>query len=460
MDEQFNEPMLFTNNFVFAKYWYTPFFVKATGNPISHLPGVEPGISGSIIGGNSLVINKYISDEKKQAALKALEFLTSKEMQKIVVTEFELYSGILDLYDDESICIDIDCEFFKSVQLIDRPTYLTDNYEKYSEDFRETIYSYLYGEAKLEDVLQQIIDLTKIYYVSFNTKETIAGVISIIIISGISLVIILSVSFIFMDNYKKYYQFLSNPLWIINLAGCVLILWATLIELGELTYIKCHLKVLCIILCLTLTITPVLYSLIDHYPKENRILNWIKGHPYLFIIMIAITDFILVGFTLVSPYSVDVKYVSEGKNFKTCNITNTFWNKFILIVIVMAKAFIFIALLVFSYLKRKDIEIKNDLKFLMITLYINVIGNISQIVVSSMDIHDYIIYFITREAFYIFFSVNNYVFFYVFRIIWAINDKFSNTEDSKLLKINKIVVNTTSDGNTYNTSVISTNSNV
>lgn len=41
--------LLFTDNFIFAKYWYVPFFIKYTGHKVSLLPGKNPGISGSIV---------------------------------------------------------------------------------------------------------------------------------------------------------------------------------------------------------------------------------------------------------------------------------------------------------------------------------------------------------------------------------------------------------------------------
>jgi len=49
---------------------------------ITPLPGEKEGISASCIGGQSLIMNKYISEEKKIAAGKIIEFLGSKEYQK------------------------------------------------------------------------------------------------------------------------------------------------------------------------------------------------------------------------------------------------------------------------------------------------------------------------------------------------------------------------------------------
>ncbi|OUM66021.1 hypothetical protein PIROE2DRAFT_6916 [Piromyces sp. E2] len=223
--------MIFSNNFVFAKYWYTPSFIESSENLISILPGVKPDVSGSVLGGNSIVINKYIDDERKEAAINALKIFTSKEMQKKITMEFNLYSGIFDLYDDEAVCEKVDCDLFKSVQFINRPSYNVENYEKYSDNYRDKVYRYLYGNAKVEDVLQQIVDITKIYYISCNTKESIVGVIAVIVVASIAIIIIISSSFLFMGRYKFYYQFLSRPLWFINLGGSILVLMTTIFEI-------------------------------------------------------------------------------------------------------------------------------------------------------------------------------------------------------------------------------------
>ncbi|OUM63415.1 hypothetical protein PIROE2DRAFT_10076, partial [Piromyces sp. E2] len=135
---------LLNGRFIFSKFWYSPDFqYKATG-----LPDGKEGISGSTIGGYNIGINTYISDLNKIAAGKVIEFVNSKEIQEKIVISKNLYSGIPSLYDNEEVCKIVDCELFKSVQLIERPR--ESDYVTYSKNFRNYINKFLYGNESAE----------------------------------------------------------------------------------------------------------------------------------------------------------------------------------------------------------------------------------------------------------------------------------------------------------------------
>ncbi|OUM61738.1 hypothetical protein PIROE2DRAFT_12195, partial [Piromyces sp. E2] len=157
-------------NVLFLKYWY-----YSNINPlfnVTALPGNKEGISGSTIGGYNLGINKYINENKKKACIDAFTYMTSKYMQTKIVKEKGLLSAISEIYNDDEICIHVDCEFFKSIQPIARPTNKINDYTKYSENFRNYIYEFLYGNITSYEVLKKINDITKIYYISINSEDT------------------------------------------------------------------------------------------------------------------------------------------------------------------------------------------------------------------------------------------------------------------------------------------------
>ncbi|OUM57627.1 hypothetical protein PIROE2DRAFT_17322, partial [Piromyces sp. E2] len=138
--EEYSKIKLDSGGFIFLKFWYIPDYHLYTITP---LPGGKDGISGSCIGGYNIGINSYITDEKKEASIKVLEYINSKEIQKKVIKEYHLYSAIPSLYDDEDVCATVNCTFIKNMQFTLRPK--EKNYNYYSKQFRTYIYEFLYG---------------------------------------------------------------------------------------------------------------------------------------------------------------------------------------------------------------------------------------------------------------------------------------------------------------------------
>jgi len=55
-------------------------------------------MSGSISQFFNIGISKYINEEQKNASLSALQFITSKEVQKIFTMKKIIMSGIKDMF--------------------------------------------------------------------------------------------------------------------------------------------------------------------------------------------------------------------------------------------------------------------------------------------------------------------------------------------------------------------------
>jgi len=166
-DEEYNLILLYTQKILFSHFW--DFEHNIQDYVMSPFPGRKKGISGSCIGGYLLGINKYISDEKIKAAAVVLEYFTSAEFQKeFVIKYYQSYSGMNKLYDDEEVCSYVDCKLIKSIQGIERPSAVIDNYESYSNKITNIISEFLYNGKPVTDTLREIDDFTKINYYSIK----------------------------------------------------------------------------------------------------------------------------------------------------------------------------------------------------------------------------------------------------------------------------------------------------
>jgi len=89
-------------NVVFFKWYSNSLSSYDSKNyKMSPLPGIKEGISGGTIKGYNLCIDGSISKKKIDAAIEALKYLTSKELQKKYMLSGDLMSGISSFYDDE-----------------------------------------------------------------------------------------------------------------------------------------------------------------------------------------------------------------------------------------------------------------------------------------------------------------------------------------------------------------------
>jgi len=156
-DEIFKNSMFYASkifegeNFLFINNWY----MDIMGPNFTFSPGKTEDVSGSVTGGYSVGINKYVNNTKIEAAAKFVQFVTSREKQKDIVMSKKVFSAIPELYDDKDVCQVVDCEKFKNIQLISRPAQMKD-YSSFSETFRKSISEFLYGSKASTDALKEI----------------------------------------------------------------------------------------------------------------------------------------------------------------------------------------------------------------------------------------------------------------------------------------------------------------
>ncbi|KAG4107448.1 hypothetical protein H8356DRAFT_974815 [Neocallimastix lanati (nom. inval.)] len=439
-DDGYTGSKLMDGKFVFLKFWYLSMVTNYTISPI---PGVREGISGSAIGGYNLGISNHIDDSKKQAAVTAFEFITSKDMQKKIIMKNKLYSGIPSLYDDEEVCATVDCAFFKSIQLVARPTSKSNNYSNYSEKFRNYIYEFLYGDKSAYDVLKKINDISKFYYLSLDRSETPFGLIIIISFIILTLTMVFSLKFIYMNKYKPYFRFIPGDMWILSVFGCILIMCTCFTGLGEVTLLKCQLKLLTFSVGFTLSLIPVFCKLIANFPDENSISKWVDNHKYIFLSVFILCDFLLYSLSFNTPYTIEPKLVDDGQNYQKCKTTKS--GKLMVYLILISKLIIILCILFFTFVEWNMELTRDDIRYLSVALYMDIISFGVLMFINFMDLNNYIVYYGVPDFIYLFFAVTNYIFLYGFRIIRALMGKES--EDEIFLK--NFRKNTSSNGNVY-----------
>ncbi|ORX84161.1 periplasmic binding protein-like II [Anaeromyces robustus] len=440
LTEYFNN-IIYTNNTLFTKYWYMDSLNSMNYKPFIP-PGNKEGISGSTIGGYNIGINKYSSEANKKAALKVIEFITSKDIQKMIITERKLISAITDLYNATDVCEIVDCELFKNLQPIGRPISKTTDYYSYSEKFRNYIIEYL-EKNKISEIeaLTKIDDITKIFYISLKTNDSIVGLTFFIISSIVSMIILSSLIFLFFESYSKYFEFLRIDFWIISMVGLIFIIYSGFTELEGLTSFKCTLKIILLSYGTTFHLIPFLHALIVYFPDDYDFFDWIKKHPYLFLSIFILIDTILNCLMFIKPFYVRETSDIYSKKYLLCNINNGLLRLLITILIVF-KFFIIVIILLLIFIEWNVKNIIYDTRMLNITMFINTLNSLLIIILSFIQIKYFTVNFILQEINYLFIGVSNYITLFGYKIILGLV-KNKNLNIKMVANVNKNFINNT-----------------
>ncbi|OUM63924.1 hypothetical protein PIROE2DRAFT_9455 [Piromyces sp. E2] len=256
---------------IFSRFWNVDLGDNNSKFYVTNLPGREEGFSASIVGGYNVIIN-------------------DKKLNK--------YSALNDVYYDDELCSIKDCELFKNMQYVSRPISFADDYDKYSEEFRDYFIKFLTGKLTAEEALKNIDDISRIYYVEANS--TIGKIFIVLII-----LILLTVA---------------------SLLGiCIMSIYG-LFNLGRLSIFKCNAKTLVIFLGLSLFHYPLLIKEVIHFPQENEYSFYISKHKNLCMLCLFLFDVIIsIIFCATSPYEVNEHIIKGEENYEKYNINISYY---------------------------------------------------------------------------------------------------------------------------------------
>ncbi|KAL6604136.1 hypothetical protein U3516DRAFT_815546 [Neocallimastix sp. 'constans'] len=415
-NEDFTIERLLDGNAIFLKYWFLfdREFKKNDVYKMSPLPGISQGVSGSTRSGVNIGIDRNIHVEKLDAAVEAFKFITSKKLHKKFLKDQRNMSGITSFYEDEDICININCDLIKKLQPITRITNMTWNFEKYYEKFRTNIYDYLYRDSEAKKILKNTEDLTKIYYISLDKNESFTGILIIAIVITLAFLMMLSLVCLFIKKFD--FDFLPKGYWFISIIGLIFILMLCVVKLGRVTDLKCHLYTLFMTVGYTFNIVPILYKLIINFPENNKVSYWVNQHKYLFFVLFVFVDLILNGILFLLPHKIKIVNVIEGENFEKCRMNNMI-GSLVTALLILYKVFIILVVLVLIFSEWCLEKTKFEIRFIVSTIYIDIICIIILLYMHFITIRSYISYLLIRIGIIIVIAISNYIFTYGFRLI-------------------------------------------
>ena len=300
------------------------------GYTATAMPGKNDKVSGTAGSSSNLLINRYIPEDKQKAAVDFIKFITSDEIQKEFFLTGQLFSPINELYDEES-CKKIECEVAIGARpysySLDEPEYLEKKY--YSTKVKEYAYDYIYNDADLDYVIKKIIDLKKIYKVTLGTEDSNIGLIifiistSILFLMGLHLII-----YTVKTKFKNNASFFPNDIWILSLVGAAIMVCTNFTIYGDVTVVKCYLQMIIFNIGFYINIVPILIELVANFPINTKYTMWFsqQKNKYKFICIMILAQIILMGFSMIKTYTVDIMIIVDGENYQYC-MMNNLWGK-------------------------------------------------------------------------------------------------------------------------------------
>lgn len=429
-----------SGNVLFLKFYmgsYPPIYEP------SALPGKKEGVSGSIPGVFIISLNRYIVDDevKKNAAINAIKFFTSKETQKEYILKQNVFSAITDLYYDPEVCQSFKCDVYLNSKpftklLVRYPESGMDKF-RYIERVRKYVVDYLFDKTSLDTAMKNIKDLTKVYHLTVFPNDSVIGLIFYLIYILLLILMIVSVSVIMKKSKKtKYKYFLTDDFWILSIFGTAIMMSSMLSMYGSLTSFKCQLRIALASIGFCMVLIPILNKLIVNFPTHNKVSLWFDKvrNKYLFfigsLILIAFINSLLNGGTYI------LKHVdgSNGQKFETCSMQNGF-GKFVLAILCLLVCLLLLSILLLVFIEWNYRETLAEMKVICALLFVEVLAIILLITHSTLNFNNYIIYAVLFCGIALFFSLSNFVCVFVLKLIPILKNE---KEESVYDVMNKI----------------------
>jgi len=433
-DEEFRLPetelfnVVFQGNTLFFRFFYLPFEFMFYVTP---LPGEKEGISASCTGGQSIIINNNISEEKKIAAGKIIDYFLSNESQKNYTLNNGKFSALKEMYYDDEVCSKIDCNLFRNLQLVSRPIHVWRNYDEYSIKLRNYMFDYLFGDITAKETLQKMDNIAFISSIDYSSD---IGSVVIIITAILIILIISSIGIIFNKKYQYYLIMYNKTSWFIMLLGLCILISTNFTLLGQINDFKCVSHILIPIFGMSLFVYPTLIYEIIHFPETNKYSEIVKKYKeYIILGLIAID--VLYGILIysISPYQAKPVYIEEEKNFNTCIIESKPYLVLFIIMYVF-KFLVTFAIAVLTFTEYNTGKIYNEMRTITIYFYCNALLIILFIGINIFSSNHFYIQYILKIA-----TVSTITFINYICIIWVrmYYEKSSNTGDEFNLKKNR-----------------------
>lgn len=425
---------------------------------ISLLPGKKEGINASIVGGYNIGINKYISKDKLDVSLEVIKYISSKQFHKdFIVKQLGYITPLEELYDDDEVCEIINCEMLRNVQYYFRPQASVKFYNMFSSRAIENIQNLIDGELTAEEMLTNINDITRIYYLDMKSTLGIVIISVLVIISGI---VIASTCFIFIPSLKSNFKFFSYDLWIIYSLGAVMMLISIYEYFDIPSKAKCLLLYQLIINGYTFIFVPLLYKLIINFPLINKISTFAINNKYLCLIGLYFIQLLLTILSFcIDIYNIkEINMLNKNKNFYRCVIDNKL-GIILIITQIGYDCIMFIAIGVLIFLEWNITKIFFDIRQFNVVIIIDGITVILFLIMRSIEINSYLIYnLIFIFISFIFIIINHGYIFLGKLLILFFNKKFNESDEKvicDLIENNKIFNSETKDYSNTNSSGIS-----
>jgi len=433
-DDDLTINYLKSGNAIFLKFWYLQH------NPvykISALPGWKEGVSGTVIGGYNVGINKYSNECKKSAAVEFVKFVTSRDVQKEHIIKNHFFSGITSLYDEEDVCKIIDCDVIKSIQPF---SVINLNHGEYDIDYyykkyRNFFYEFIYEDQPISKVIKKVDDMTKYYHLSIKSDDSCIGLIILIFFFIFMLTFLLSLLLIFVKKLRVKFQFLPYDFWVLSISGSFIYMCSILTFYGKLTNLKCQLRMIFFSFGFILSLLPVLYILIIHY-QNNLISKWIKQNRHKFLSVFISIVLLLNLLLLISPYDIVNIIVLNGENFQKCEIHSALGKNLILFMALL-NCIIIISILILIYKEWNISATYYYTRFLVTSTVMDIFSLILFGIFNNIEINNYIAYYSILACNIYAFSISNYIFIFGVRLISQPNF-YENLElKERFIKSNK-----------------------
>jgi len=384
-DEEYNYLMLYNQNILFSSFWDIDHNI--TNYKMSPFPGRIKGVNGSCVGGYLMGINKYIDDEKKRAAAEVITFFTSEYIQKeIILKKYQSFSGLFKLYDDKKVCTFTYCELIKSLQSIERPSSIINNYESYSNRFTSLVSDFLYHGKSTSSTMKELDDIIKIHY--YSIKESYLSLIVFILFMLLTLSII--IIYILILRFKDSLTFFTLDLWTLYTLGNIMIAISGLTHFGKSSSLKCYFNHVLLLFGLGLTFIPLLFRLITNFPVLNKYSHWIENHKIIFIISLISTEILFNSLILLSPYQIEEVVLIYNKNYYHCKMEKKY-KTLILFFQISPKVVVYFLINALIYLEWNIQKTFNDIKAFALIMIINGISYVLFIIYHSVTINDFLI---------------------------------------------------------------------